>query len=159
MQLIFFRRGKDKAELFLKRKQSVHYKTNEPYHLTYSKSSALLRGENAIKLWAMPCRASQDGQVVVESSDKIWSTGEVNGKLLQYSCLENHMMSMKRQKDGMLKHELLTLVGAWYAAEKITPERKKRWSLPASSLGRIQGVPSGWTASAREREDTWDQPW
>ena len=44
----------------------------------------------------MPCRATQDGQVMVESSDKTWSTGEGNGKPLQYSCLENPMNSMKR---------------------------------------------------------------
>ena len=42
----------------------------------------------------MPCRAAQDGQVMVESSDKMWSTGEENGKPLQYSCLENPMNSM-----------------------------------------------------------------
>ena len=47
----------------------------------------------------MPCRATQDRQVMVESSDKKWSTGEGNGKPLQYSCLENPMNSMKRQKD------------------------------------------------------------
>ena len=63
----------------------------------------------------MPCRATQDGQVMVESSDKTWSTGEVNGKTLQYSCLENPMNSMKRQKDGTLKDELSRLVGAQYA--------------------------------------------
>ena len=63
----------------------------------------------------MPCRATQDGQVMVESSDKTWSTGEGNGKTLQYSCLENPMNSMKRQKDGTLKDELSRLVGAQYA--------------------------------------------
>ena len=52
---------------------------------------------------------------MVESSDKMWSTGEGNGKPLQYSCLENPMNSMKRQKDRTLKYELLTLVGAQYA--------------------------------------------
>ena len=51
-----------------------------------------------MKLRAMPCRATQDRQVMVESSDKTWSTGEGNGKPLQYSCLENPMSSMKRQK-------------------------------------------------------------
>ena len=60
----------------------------------------------------MLCRATQDGQVMVESSDKTWSTGEGNGKPLQYSCLENPMNSMKRQKDRTLKNELLRLVGA-----------------------------------------------
>ena len=52
---------------------------------------------------------------MVESSDKMWSTGEGNGKLLQYSCLENPMDSMKRQKDRTLKEELPRLVGAQYA--------------------------------------------
>ena len=63
----------------------------------------------------MPCRATQDGWVMVESSDKMWSTGEGNGKPLQYSCLENPMDSMKRQKGRTLKDELPRLVGAQYA--------------------------------------------
>ena len=63
----------------------------------------------------MPCRATQDGQVMVENSDKIWSTGKGNGKSLQYSCLENPINSMKRQKDRTLKDELPRLVGAQYA--------------------------------------------
>ena len=63
----------------------------------------------------MPCRATQDGRVVVESSDKMWSTGEGNGKPLQYSCLENPMNSMKRQKERTLKDELPRSVGAQYA--------------------------------------------
>ena len=52
---------------------------------------------------------------MVESSDKTWSTGEGNGKPLQYSCLENPMDSMKRQKDRTLKDELPRSVGAQYA--------------------------------------------
>ena len=52
---------------------------------------------------------------MVESSDKTWSTGEGNGKPLQYSCLENTINSMKRQKDRTLKDELPMLVGAQYA--------------------------------------------
>ena len=63
----------------------------------------------------MPCRATQDGWVMVESCDKMWSTGEGNGKPLQYSCLENPMNSMKRQKDRTLKDELPRSVGAQYA--------------------------------------------
>ena len=63
----------------------------------------------------MPCRATQDGWVMVESYDKTWSTGEGNGKPLQYSCLENTMNSMKRQKDRTLKDELPRSVGAQYA--------------------------------------------
>ena len=61
------------------------------------------------------CRATQDGQVMVERSDRMWFTGEGNGKPLQYSCLENPMNSMKRQSDRILKEELLRSVGAQYA--------------------------------------------
>ena len=76
-------------------------------------------------------RATQDGQVMVERSDRMWSTGEGNGKQLQYSCLENPMNSMKRQNDRILKEELpgqevpnmlLEISG------EITPERMKGWS-------------------------------
>ena len=63
----------------------------------------------------MPCRAIQDGQVMVESSDKQWSTGEGTGKPLQYSCLEKPMNTMERQKDRTLKDELPMSVGAQYA--------------------------------------------
>ena len=63
----------------------------------------------------MPCGATQDGQVMAERSDRMWSTKEGNGKALQYSCLENPMNSMKRQKDRTLKEELPRLVGAQYA--------------------------------------------
>ena len=53
---------------------------------------------------------------MVESSNKMWSTGEANGKPLQYACLENPMNRMKRQKKNMtLKEELPRLVGAQYA--------------------------------------------
>ena len=61
---------------------------------------------NSVKLWDIPCGATQDGWVMVENSDRMWSTGEGNGKPLQYSCLENPMNSIKRQKDGTLKDEL-----------------------------------------------------
>ena len=60
-------------------------------------------------------RVTQDRWVMVESSDKTWSTGEGNGKPLQYSCLENPINSMKRQKDMTLKDELPRSVGAQYA--------------------------------------------
>ena len=52
---------------------------------------------------------------MVESSDKMWSTGEGNGKPLQYSCLENRMNRMKREKDRTLKDELPRSVGSQYA--------------------------------------------
>ena len=63
----------------------------------------------------MPCGATQEGQVMAEKSDRMWSTGEGNDKPLQYSCLENPMNSMKRQNDRILKGELPRLVSAQYA--------------------------------------------
>ena len=52
-------------------------------------------------------------------SDRMWSTGEGNGKPFQYYCLENPMNSMKRQKDRTQKDELPSLVGAQYATEDL----------------------------------------
>jgi len=63
----------------------------------------------------MLCGDTQDGQVMVERLDRMWSTGEGNGKPLQYSCLENSMSSMKKQNDRILKEELPGSVGAQYA--------------------------------------------
>ena len=85
----------------------------------------------------MLCRATQDGGVIVEISDKTWSTGEGNGKPPQYFCLENSMNSMKKQKDMILKDELPGLVGTKYATrdkwrnnsrknEEMEPKRKQR---------------------------------
>ena len=68
---------------------------------------------------------------MVERSDILWSTGEGNGKPLQYSCLENPMNSMKRQKDRTLKDEFPRLAGVNMLLEineEITPERRKGWS-------------------------------
>ena len=70
---------------------------------------------NSMKLRAMPCRATQDGWVMGESSDKTWPPGEGNGKPLQHYHFENPMNSMKRQKDMTLKDEFLRSVGAQYA--------------------------------------------
>ena len=74
------------------------------------------RLSNSMKLWAMLCRVNQDGRVMVDSSEKTWSTGEGDRKPLQYSCLENLRNSMKRQKDMTLKDELPRSVGAQYAS-------------------------------------------
>ena len=63
----------------------------------------------------MMCGATQDGWVMVERSDRMWCTGEGNGKPLQYSCLENLMNSMKRQNVRILKEELPRSVGVQYA--------------------------------------------
>ena len=77
----------------------------------------------------MQCGAIQDGWVMVGRSDRMWSTGEGNGKPLQYSCLENTMNSTKRQKDMTVKDELPRSVGAQYMlleiSGEITPERMK----------------------------------
>ena len=63
----------------------------------------------------MPCRATQDRQVMVESSDKTWSTREGNGKWLQYPCLENPMKRMRMQKIYDLERWTPRLVSAQYA--------------------------------------------
>ena len=84
----------------------------------------------------MLCRATKDGWVMVESADKAHSTGEGNGKPLQYSCLENPVNSMKRQKHMTLKDEPPQLVGAQYTTgdqwrnnskknEEMDPKRKQ----------------------------------
>ena len=83
-------------------------KTSQSNH---SRTTAL---SNSMKL-SDPHGATQNGRVVVERSDRMWSTGEGNGKPLQYSCLENPMNSMKRQNDRILKEELPRSVGAQYA--------------------------------------------
>ena len=80
-------------------------KTSQSNH---TRTTAL---SNSMKL-SCACGATQDGQVMLERSDRMWSTGEGNGKPLQYSRLENPMNSLKRQDDKILKGELPELVGA-----------------------------------------------
>ena len=60
----------------------------------------------------MLSRATKDRWVMVKSSDRMWSIGEGKGKPLQYSCLQNPMNSMKRQKDTTFKDRLPRLIGA-----------------------------------------------
>ena len=85
----------------------------------------------------MTSRATQDRWVMVENSDKTWPTGEGNGKPPLYSCLENPMNSVRRQKDITMKDELPRSVGAQYATgdqwrnnsrknEEIEPKKKKQ---------------------------------
>ena len=64
----------------------------------------------------MPCGATQDGQVMVERSDRMWSTGEGNDKPLLCSCLEKPMNRLNRQNDRILKEELPRSVSAQYVA-------------------------------------------
>ena len=99
-------------------------KTSQSNHSRTTAFSNLMKPSHA-------CGATQDGRVMVERSDRMWSTGEGNGKPLQYSCLENPMNSMKRQNDRILKEELPRSVGAQHTLEisgEITPERMKGWS-------------------------------
>ena len=70
---------------------------------------------NSVKLWAMPCRATQDGQIIMNSFDKICFRVEWNGNPLQYSCLENPMNNKKSQKDMISEDEPPRLEGVQYA--------------------------------------------
>ena len=88
--------------------KSYSQKTSQSNH---TRTTAL---SNSMKL-SHAHEAAQDGQVMVDRSDGMWSTGERNGKPLQYSFLENPMNSMKRQNDKILKEELPRLVGVQYA--------------------------------------------
>ena len=92
----------------------------------------------------MPKSGITDGQVTVERSDKMWSTGK--GKSLQYTCLEKPMDSTKRQEDKTLKDELPRLVGAKYATgdqwrinyrknEEMEPKQKQYPVLDVTSDG------------------------
>ena len=83
-------------------------KTSQSYH---TRTTAL---SNSMKL-SHARGATQGGWVMVKRSDRMWSTGEGNGKPLQYSFLENPMNSMKRQNDRIQKAELPSSVGAQYA--------------------------------------------
>ena len=74
-------------------------KTSQSNHTRTTASS------NSMKP-SLACGATQDGQVMAERSDRMWSTGEGTGKPLQYSCLENPMNSMKWQNDRISKEEL-----------------------------------------------------
>ena len=85
--------------------------SQKPSQSNHTRTTAL---SNSMKL-SHARGATQDVWVMVERSDRMWSTGEGNGKPLQYSCLENPMNSMKRQSDRILKEELPRSVGAQYA--------------------------------------------
>ena len=83
-------------------------KTSQSNHTRTTALSNSMKLSDA--LWGLPRWAG-----MVERSDRMWSTGEGNGKPLQYPCLENPMNSMKRQNDRILKEELPRSVGAQYA--------------------------------------------
>ena len=87
--------------------------TLKPYSqkTNHTRTTAL---SNSVKL-SHACGVTQDGWVMVERSDRMWSTGEGNAKQLQCSCIENLMISMNRQNDRILKEEFPRSVGAQYA--------------------------------------------
>ena len=87
--------------------KAVSLKTGQSDHRTtvLSNSTKLIHA-----VWGHPRRSGHGGR-----SDRMWSTAEGNGKLLQYSCLENPMNSMRRQNDRTLKEELPSSVDAQYA--------------------------------------------
>ena len=92
-------------------KLSISFQT--PSRLKWNHSSVAILVDSH-KETLLSCQQWSLWWVLLESSDKMWSAGEGNGKTLQHSCLENPMNSMKRQKDMTLKDELLWLVGAQY---------------------------------------------
>src|SRR5574341_1414066 len=97
-------RGHEKADTL----KPYSQKTSQSNH---TRTTAL---SNLVKL-SHARGATQNGRVMVERFDRMWSTGEGNGKPLHYSCLENPMNSMKRQNDRILKGKLPGLVGTQYA--------------------------------------------
>ena len=114
-----------------------------------------------MKLWAMSCRATQDLHVMVECSNNTWSTGEGNGKPLQYSCLENPMNSMKRQKDMTLKDELPRSEGVQCATgekhrnnsrRNVKAEPKQKWCPVVDVSG---GESKVWCCKEQSCVGTW----
>ena len=93
-------RGQQKANTL----KPYSQKTSQSNH---TRTTALF---NSMKL-SHTCGGTHYGWVMVERSYRMWSTGEGNGKPLQYSCLENTMSSMKRQNDRILKEKLPRSVG------------------------------------------------
>ena len=103
-KMVGIARGHQRADTL----KPYSHKTSQSNH---SRTTIL---SNSMKL-SHAHEAIQDGQVMVERSDRMWSTGEGNGKSLQCSCLENAMNSMKRQNDRILKEELPRSEGSQYA--------------------------------------------
>ena len=97
-------RGHQRADTL----KSYSQKTSQSNHTRTTALSNSMKPSHA-------CGATQDGRVMVERSDRMWSTGEGNGKPLQYSCLENRMNNMKRQNNRILNQELTRSVGVQYA--------------------------------------------
>ena len=120
-KMVGIARGHQRADTL----KTYSQKTSQSNH---TRTTAL---SNSMKL-SHASRATQDGRVVVETSDRMWATGEGNGKPLQYSCLENPMNSMKRQNDRIPKEELPRSLGAQYATRDQwrNNSRKNDWMEP-----------------------------
>ena len=103
-QMVGAARGHQRADTL----KPYSQKTSQSNHTRTTALSNSMKPSHA-------CGATQDGRVMVERSNRMWSIGEGNGKPLQYSCLENPMNSMKRQNDRILKEELPRSLGAQYA--------------------------------------------
>ena len=103
-KMIGVARGRQRADTL----KPYSQKTSQSNHTRTTALSNSMKPSHA-------CGATQDGWVMVERSDRAWSTGEANSKPPQYSCLENLMNSRKRQNDRILKEELPRSVGAQYA--------------------------------------------
>ena len=146
-QVVGFARGHQRADTL----KPYSQKTTQSNH---TRTTAL---SNSMKL-SHAFGATSNGRVMVEISDRMWSTGEGNGKPLQYSCLEIPMNSMKRRNDRILKEELPRSVGAQYASEdqwRITPERMKGWSQNKNNMRWLDGITDSMDVNLSELCDSW----
>ena len=119
-------RGHERADTILK---PYSQKTSQSNHTRTTALPNSMKPSHALG-------ATQDGQVMVERSDRMWSTGEGNGKPLQYSCFENPKYSMKSQNNRILNEELPRSVGAQYATGdqwRNNSRRMKGWSQSKSN--------------------------
>ena len=103
-KMVGFARGHQRADTL----KPYSQKTSQSNHTRTTALSNSMKPSHA-------CGATQDGRVMVERPDRMWSTGEGNSKPLQYSCLENPMNSMKRRNDRIPKEELPRSLGDQYA--------------------------------------------
>ena len=119
-------RGHERADTILK---PYSQKTSQSNHTRTTALPNSMKPSHALG-------ATQDGWVMVERSDRMWSTGEGNGKPLQYSCFENPKYSMKSQNNRILNEELPRSVGAQYATGdqwRNNSRRMKGWSQSKSN--------------------------
>ena len=126
------------------------HKTSQSNH---TRTTAL---SNSVKL-SHACGAIQDGRVMVERPDRMWSAGERNGKPLQYSFLENPMNSMKRQNDRILKEILPMSGGAQYATGGQWKNNSRKNEVLEPGVGDGQGGLVCCNSWGRKESDTTEQ--